>query len=156
MDYTPTAGTITCTWKDQGWGNWKGKLHLNLLAPDGAHKVTYIVPGVAPHEPEDLEVVLVETDAVLAEATSGCKYQITALVGAGGGHELHLTNLVLRLSGECQLQLCISGSYNSPPMSSPYEMERGPNILISARTGDTFDVTCTSVNYFTLSCESSC
>ena len=102
VDYTPTTGTIQCTWKDQGWGNRKGKLSLKLIAPDGTEKASYTVEGVAPHEPEELEVTLVATDAVLAEATDGCKYQITTVVGGGGGHELHLTNLVLRLSGECQ------------------------------------------------------
>lgn len=103
MDYTPITGTVQCTWKDQGWGNRKGKLYLKLIAPDGSEKASFTVTeGVSPHDWEDIKVDLVATDAVLAQATVGCWYQVTAEPGSGGGHELYLKDLVLRLASESQ------------------------------------------------------
>ena len=102
VDYTPTAGTIQCTWKDQGWANREGKLNLKVIAPDGSEKASFTVEGFATHEQEEMEVTLVATDVVLAEATDECTYQIMTAVGGGGSHELHSTNLVLRLSRECE------------------------------------------------------
>lgn len=103
VDYTPKSATVKFTWKDQGWGNQKGKLYLKLIAPGGSEKASFTVTqGVSPHDWEDMRVVVGATEAVLAQATVGCWYQVTAEPGSGGGHVLYLKDLVLSLSGDCQ------------------------------------------------------
>ena len=89
------------------------------MAPDGSEKASFTVTeGVSPHDWEDVDVGLEATDAVLAQATVGCWYQITAEPGSGGGHELFLKDLVLRLASKSQLlwneenmSLAVSRSY---------------------------------------------
>lgn len=129
VDYTPKSAAIKCTWKDQGWGNQKGKLYLKLIAPDCSEKASFTVTqGVSPHDWEDIKVVLGATEAVLAEATDGCWYQVTAEPGSGGGHELFLKDLVLSLSGEYQplSHEAIIGS--SMPRPDRMEEEKTPTM----------------------------
>ncbi|CAN0446880.1 unnamed protein product, partial [Scytosiphon promiscuus] len=100
LETTPVSGTVQCTWKDQGSGQQAGKLYLKLMAPDGTETASFeLAEGVAPHDWEDIDIGLVATDAVLAQATAGCWYQLEINGGAGGGMELHVENFVLGLSG---------------------------------------------------------
>lgn len=98
-----TSGSIQCRWKDQGYGERRGKLYLNLMAPDGSERASFtITEDVSPHEWEDVNADLVATDAVLAEATIGCWYQLKADCTNHGGHELHVERAVLQLTGADQ------------------------------------------------------
>lgn len=101
LQMTLVSGSLQCRWKDQGWGNQKGKLYLRLIAPDGSEKASHTVTeGVSPHQWEDVKVDLVATDPVVAEASVGCWYQVMMECGEGGGHELNVEGLALQLSGE--------------------------------------------------------
>lgn len=99
----PCSGIFQCRWKDQGWGNQRGKLYLKLMAPDGTQKASFtLTEGLSPHEWEDVKVDLKATDSVLAEATVGCWYEVNADEGNGNGHEIYVQGPVLSLEGENQ------------------------------------------------------
>lgn len=98
-----TSGSIQCRWKDQGFGERRGKLYLHLMAPDGSQKASFtITEDVSPHEWEDVNANLVATDTVVSEATAGCWYQVRADCTNRGDHELYVEGLVLKLTGVTQ------------------------------------------------------
>jgi len=56
-----TSARLTARWKDQGWGNQKGRVHARVATADGKvlHKWRRIT-GAAPHQETDLEAALPE------------------------------------------------------------------------------------------------
>ena len=95
-----SSGCVQCRWKDQGWGNRRGKLYLNLMSPDGSEKASLaITDDVSPHDWESVVTNLVATDPVLAEATVGCWYQFRADCTNRGEHELYVEDIILQLTG---------------------------------------------------------
>lgn len=101
VEITPVTGSFRCKWKDQGSGTQTGTLTLKLMSPDGEEKASFpLSEGVAPHDWEVLDVELVATNPVLAQAEFGCRYNVVADVGCDIQNELHLEDLVLNLTGE--------------------------------------------------------
>ena len=78
---------LTLTWKDQGWGNLKGRLYYEIdsLGP------VYI--DIASHSwvTETLSV-----DNIMAP--NGSDFSLYYVVGGGGGHSLHIQNASLSIS----------------------------------------------------------
>lgn len=78
-------------WVDQGWGNRKGELFLKLVrgsATDSILAEKRALFGIAQHEEESAEVVLTETEPVVALAEPGDYYRFMRNAGGGGGHSL--------------------------------------------------------------------
>ena len=84
--------SITCRWRDQGWGNRKGKLwvigrHRSAPVDDtlpfrGGRVVCESL--AAPHTTEQQKL------SFLASPMEGEVYQLWYRVGGGGGHQLHM------------------------------------------------------------------
>jgi hypothetical protein len=98
---------VKITWHDQGWGNQKGKIMVmkHMIEDDDTEVppqnsqagtipggvVIYETPEMAPHTAEEMEF-----DVMLDPLSSTkYKYSLWVIVGAGGGHELFLTDLRL-------------------------------------------------------------
>ena len=106
---------ITCTWKDQGWGNQKGHIFLHLIRPilpeaqnmginseqksikkmeSTKHKSEALVAectdlfGSAPHELRSAWVPLTWADPIISLALPGDYFRFMKNVGGGGGHKL--------------------------------------------------------------------
>ena len=101
LESIPSEGTVDFSWKDQGWGNHKGRIFLMLMSAAGEEKASQnLTNHISPHEWESINVQLVATDPVLAEATPGDWYQVKADCTRSPGHELYVKDFVLRLTGE--------------------------------------------------------
>ena len=76
---------ISGKWKDQGWGNRKGKIRLVLKNTSG-DIVGSRTSALAPHT----EANFSWSSEDFSGASTGEKIEIQAMAGAGGGHELYL------------------------------------------------------------------
>jgi len=100
--------TASCDWKDQGWGNLKGQLELQLWRPGSPKNSlepieTLCLFGIAKHHWESIRVELspaLPTCTNQRDAASffeavkeGDVIQLWRYVGGGGGHELFVRNL---------------------------------------------------------------
>ena len=75
-------------WRDQGWGNRKGQVHL--MAKRGNEPTRIVFESeIANHMDDDLRIVfhLVENE----------EYSLNIKVGGGGGHSLHIKELTTTL-----------------------------------------------------------
>ena len=99
----PSSGNIEFRWKDQGYGNQRGRVYLKLMENDGSEKYSFTVTdGLSPHDWELVTVNLEAANPLITQATVGCMYYLTADEGNGNGHEVHVKDCVLRLDGEKQ------------------------------------------------------
>lgn len=88
------------TWKDQGFGNRKGHIWLQLRRPkkevnsddgtsfDLVSEMRADHFGVAPHQTSKFSGTLTQEDEILSLAQPGDYYQVMKNVGGGGGHSL--------------------------------------------------------------------
>ena len=85
-------------WKDQGYGNRKGHLWLELLR-DGVVIADNLEEhgGLAPHEWEDRDV-LVSNHDVVRRYQPGDILRVVRNVGGGGGHILKVRKFRMRLA----------------------------------------------------------
>ena len=81
--YKARGAEVFGTWRDQGYGNQKGRLRLEL-SRDGRLFGFYSMGEVAPHSNSDFNL---EWDV---DARAGDEFIVQTIVGGGGGHELHL------------------------------------------------------------------
>ncbi len=86
-------------WYDQGWGNIKGKLKVDLVR-DGTRVASFSEFGIEPCSPaekgcashtwRDVELTLDSEHEVVRRAQAGDFYEWYYRVGGGGGHELFI------------------------------------------------------------------
>ena len=85
---------FSCEYKDQGWGNRKGKIYVTekddgFLANDVYDIGTVIAESpTAEHHTQSLVLKFIPK--------LGARYAICYKVGGGGGHELFITNAKVR------------------------------------------------------------
>ena len=97
--------TMSLTWKDQGWGNRKGEIFVQLRRPaakspasgasntDGemiAEKRRLF--GIAKHKREEAKAKIAPDDPIVALAKPGDFYRFMRNAGGGGGHSLQVEN----------------------------------------------------------------
>lgn len=84
-----TAVELSTTWRDQGWGNQKGRIRLVIMRGNDIVAET-AVDHVAPHQDEDVQLALSAEQLTKAQPRDLVMAQIA--VGGGGGHQMHLSN----------------------------------------------------------------
>ena len=89
---------ISFRWKDQGWGNLKGMLYLNLHSDDGTLLLSRpLSENVALHNWTDVNISFNSTDEIVSKYETGYYYEISRYVGGGGGHELFINDFDMQL-----------------------------------------------------------
>ena len=87
-------------WRDQGFGNRKGRLRVRLLNPltgvDVASSPEY---GIAPHEEEWKEETFDFNHGLVRNCVEGHRYVVEVVVGGGGGHALYLNDFEFSSTG---------------------------------------------------------
>ncbi len=86
-------------WKDQGWGNRKGRLMVKLIRRDSGEKVIVEnnnIFGIADHEWTKSSCKLVD-NPVVRLAEPGDFYRFERNAGGGGGHSLSVKNFTVLL-----------------------------------------------------------
>ncbi|CAK0850394.1 unnamed protein product [Prorocentrum cordatum] len=89
------------SFKDQGWGNSKGRIGLALLDAGGALMTrcdlfgTYRSPGYA--YGDSPQRALESDEEVVARAVPGCSYRLEYVVGGGGGHSVSIVQLLCKI-----------------------------------------------------------
>ena len=85
--------TISMKWQDQGYGNRKGKIWLQIIrGEEMVFESSQALCGLAEHEWETINIELTREDDVVNNLRPGDKYRFMRNVGGGGGHELHVSN----------------------------------------------------------------
>lgn len=105
FDCPPLSGTVkaidvSMVWRDQGWGNRKGELWIDLVRSG-----EIILRGnkprmfpIAPHHDEKVEFVTSNPAyPLLAATTKGDVFRIQYNVGGGGGHQLHIKDFSIKV-----------------------------------------------------------
>ena len=89
--------TMSFRWKDQGWGNRKGMLWIELMR-DGEMIATSKddFHFLAPHQEETREVVI-KDHPVVDKVRKGDFLQFMRNTGGGGGHSLKVENFKVTL-----------------------------------------------------------
>lgn len=88
----PTRLQIDWDWKDQGIGDRKGCLKLDLLRSDQeVASIDLNLGHAAPHKWEHRTDVVEDGD-FLGSFQKGDSLRVQRVVGGGGGHELYVTN----------------------------------------------------------------
>jgi len=82
--YKTALVTFCCKWKDQGWGNRKGRIEIR----EGDRKRMVAKSPTAEHSKTNL--------CLTFEPKHNEKYYIYFLVGGGGGHSLHVTDIRIK------------------------------------------------------------
>lgn len=97
---------LSFNWKDQGWGNMKGMLSLNLKNEEGSLiNSQSLVDHVAPHNLENITVTFDSNYDIVNKFSHGCIYEIMRYVGDGGGHTLTVQDFKIAfLSGNVGLK----------------------------------------------------
>ena len=83
-------------WKDQGYGNRKGMLWIELLRESEIIASSYDVSSLAPHEEETREMVI-KDHPVVDKIRKGDVLQFMRNVGGGGGHSLTVEDFKVTL-----------------------------------------------------------
>lgn len=105
------------TWRDQGFGNRKGRLRVRLVhALTGEDMASSPEYGIAPHEEEDIEESFDFNHGLVRNCAEGYKYVVEVVVGGGGGHALYLRDFQFKSNAafvEKDTTDCTSVSKNS-------------------------------------------
>jgi len=104
---------LALTWRDQGWGNRKGRIVIAAAeggrvrpAPDPrcGEDVVY-ASGIAEHAARRIDVTFRPKD--------GETYHLWYVVGGGGGHSLHLSNVRIQILVLDDPGRCFGEAYNT-------------------------------------------
>eukprot|EP00475_Leptophrys_vorax_P005044 TRINITY_DN13036_c0_g1_i1.p1 TRINITY_DN13036_c0_g1~~TRINITY_DN13036_c0_g1_i1.p1 ORF type:complete len:263 (+),score=48.20 TRINITY_DN13036_c0_g1_i1:47-835(+) len=104
---------VTCLWKDQGWGNAKGRLYMRTLRVAGAGEMKDIedqdafldaqviatekTASVAPRRNEKLDWRLDTSSPVVKSAKPGDLIEVQREIGGGGGHQLWIEDFKITI-----------------------------------------------------------
>jgi len=86
---------LSLTWRDQGWGNRKGKIWIQLCKPIGQSTIEIIdedkdIFDIAPHEEKTCKKALTQNNSIVKSALPGHFFRFMKNIGGGGGHQLHV------------------------------------------------------------------
>eukprot|EP01129_Flabellula_baltica_P005748 TRINITY_DN20_c0_g1_i3.p1 TRINITY_DN20_c0_g1~~TRINITY_DN20_c0_g1_i3.p1 ORF type:complete len:131 (-),score=27.76 TRINITY_DN20_c0_g1_i3:14-406(-) len=91
QDCTIKTMSFNINWKDQGFGNQKGRVFLSVTRDGSAVIERHSVFGVAAHEWEDQTVELNASNLPdIANIRGGDVVELSYYVGGGGGHKLYI------------------------------------------------------------------
>ena len=83
-------------WKDQGWGNRKGRIGMRLMRNyETINQNENIFDAIAPHDFEEREITIQANDGLLTNYMIGDTLDILYSVGGGGGHSLNIAYFTL-------------------------------------------------------------
>lgn len=77
------------SWKDQGWGNRKGKV---LVSTSGTTTRVNLF-GIADHSWTRRKVTCIDASNLLSKSSKGDEVQFFVHIGDGGGHKLSIKHL---------------------------------------------------------------
>ena len=84
---------ISFKWRDQGYGNRKGKIWLQVIrAGKTVLETSNDLCGTAPHMWSHVRIQLTRQDEVVRRFKPGDSYRFMRNIGGGGGHSLHIQN----------------------------------------------------------------
>ena len=118
---------LRVTWKDQGWGDYAGRLYVQLLdeAGDEVQQANYrYVADAADPRARAWQArawTYGERDALVAAFRPGYSYKLSYVVGAGGGHALYVRDA----SFEVTTGAPGSGARAAPAMLTTDHEDRG-------------------------------
>jgi len=94
LEGEPTRIVIDYAWKDQGWGNRKGRMQLSVVDGLLESRIGADMFGIAEHAMTQGQLVLDESNAsqFLAHCNEGTMLELQRSVGGGGGHRLEIGN----------------------------------------------------------------
>ena len=88
------------SWRDQGFGNRKGKLRVRLInALTGVDVASSPEYGIAPHEEEMIEESFDFNHGLVRNCVEQHRYVVEVIVGGGGGHALYLSDFEFSCTG---------------------------------------------------------
>ena len=76
------------SWNDQGWGNRKGELFVQLVRGEEIVAERRELFGIAAHSEKSGEIELLRSEKVVSNAQPADRYRFMRRVGGGGGHTL--------------------------------------------------------------------
>ena len=86
-----SKATLKFSWRDQGWGNRKGKLRVRLIhAETGEDIASTPEYGIAPHEYTTVDEHFGFNHGLVRNSLEGYRFVVEVVVGGGGGHELYV------------------------------------------------------------------
>merc|ERR1719219_945494 len=96
---------MSMKWKDQGWGNQKGQVWLQLRRPLAVSKGAFETIaemdsdkfGIAPHKLANATDTLTPSENVVKLAKPGDYYQVMKNIGGGVGHRLQIVDFKLKI-----------------------------------------------------------
>lgn len=109
LDHNVEKIDVSFKWKDQGYGNRKGQVWLQLRRPinpkrnrvDGECELIFEMEsdkfGIAPHKFETADHTLTQSEDIVKLAKAGDYYQIMKNVGGGGGHRLEIEDFKITI-----------------------------------------------------------
>eukprot|EP00928_Gymnodinium_smaydae_P043318 TRINITY_DN2904_c0_g1_i1.p1 TRINITY_DN2904_c0_g1~~TRINITY_DN2904_c0_g1_i1.p1 ORF type:complete len:662 (+),score=83.96 TRINITY_DN2904_c0_g1_i1:32-1987(+) len=88
---------VSCEWKDQGWGNMKGKIEVRLCRNQNQIVCLSDVFGTCGEggnrgQFDGVNRTFSSSDRLIASASPGDMFVFLYRVGGGGGHELYIRN----------------------------------------------------------------
>lgn len=84
---------ISFKWRDQGFGNRKGNIWLQVVrAGKAVLETSRHLCGTAPNKWVQTHTQLTRQDEVVRRFKPGDSYQFMRNIGGGGGHSLHVQN----------------------------------------------------------------
>lgn len=95
--------TLSFNWRDQGWGNQKGKIFYRLegfdwLSIDTFAKHSWTSESITVTRKELMTLSTLPRFALASQKTSQPKLEIGFVVGGGGGHKLFVRNAALAIT----------------------------------------------------------
>ena len=91
--------TLSMRWRDQGYGNRKGRVWMQLMRSDEKLAEKMDIFGIASHEWEEVRAKIEDHD-LLKLSKKGDSYRFMENTGGGGGHSLHVENFKVILIWE--------------------------------------------------------
>mmetsp|Transcript_16567 Transcript_16567/g.24769 ORF Transcript_16567/g.24769 Transcript_16567/m.24769 type:complete len:705 (-) Transcript_16567:44-2158(-) len=86
-----SKATLSFKWRDQGWGNRKGRMRIRLVNTENGDDVASTPEyGIAPHQYEEVTEHFSFNHGLVRNSAKGYKFVLEVVVGGGGGHELFM------------------------------------------------------------------
>ena len=124
---------VVVKWKDQGWGNKKGRIRVKIIRNGLEIQTMYPAFGAAPHSYTTISTVVEESNANFLNTMAGDTVAFEYTVGGGGGHKLYIQSFSATFGrASCSL---LTGMYCSAASNSGHLCTSRPNTLCNVADG---------------------